>query len=186
VSKELDGGHPGGRLRRPQPKLGQSFLQQGTDVGLHFALERPRQDRDGAGITRVTELERGRFPYVRLGAEDLEALEDTLHHAEERLVERHRLLTRLDGQGRPLRIDGRAAADIVSASIVAEHQQPIRTPIEGAILERAQQRFHRRIAELAQGQDGLALLAGIGQAQGQPVEIGRRSRGSLHHPGSEK
>ncbi len=66
--------------------------------GSCFALERARQDGHGGGITRVAELERCRLPHLRLGAEDLQALEGALYHPEERLVERHRLLAGLDGQ----------------------------------------------------------------------------------------
>ena len=111
---------------------------------------------------------------------------------EERLVDRHRLLPRVDGHRRTLRVEGRAPAHVAHAAVVAEHDEPALDAIEGAVLEGAQERLDGGIAEPFEGLEGFALSGRLGEQRRDGLEItrrGRRSRagrGGLRHPGSQR
>src|SRR5256712_722266 len=135
------------------------------DVAIRLARDRPPEPRDRRGTARGSELEGRRLPLRRIFAQDLEALEDTWHDAEVRLVEGDGLLARPELRRLPLRVQEGAPGDVGETGVVTEDDQPPLPHVERPVLERPQETLDRRVARRRE----LAERALLGRRCSEPT-----------------
>ena len=185
-SERAGGVRAGGGDRGQEPELREGLLEHRPGPRVAFLLEGLREHRDRRDVPQAAEFEGGRPARLGIAREDLQALEDRLHPAEGGFLERDRLLPLPRHDRLPAAVQNRPAGQVPERAVIAEHGHARVPAVEGAVLQRPQERFHGRVGQPAERGDRGRLRRRLGELPGDDPDVGAGGPGSGGRPPGQK